>query len=399
MGVDTVRRAPDASAVPREPVGSRRGKGQYFDKDGNPLDLGTFFRNNPSFIWGPAAVAACICAACKLSTSMATKLADGRHIYYGMYDTMVYTIFAILTTFASHGWFCVHAAQERQIQGYERTTRDDNGHRLPTPPEGQTFMSYAERPPPRGASVRSTAAILTSWVYALYPFAAPSTSWAQFIGWLFALSVYWDVHFFIFHKLAHENPKMYKLFHKLHHFYTAPDVFGAYYVTYQSHFCTEQSVLLLAAFCGMPRDVFTWVMFLGTFDTCVKHSGHNISSVQRGLPISYETLMTILNPWSLVLGGASAGEHDWHHEKFTTNYALSFTYLDKIFGSYNPGRMAGDAVSLSNKCKQQYSEHQIALAKAEAEAANECPSKAAPGEIPAVDQMASTLTALEVDAK
>merc|ERR1719502_218551 len=183
------------------------------------------------------------------------------------------------------------------------------------------------------------------------------------------LAIYWDLHFFIFHKLAHEYPWMYKKFHKLHHFYTAPDVFGAYYVTYQSHFMTEQSVLLLAAFAGLPRDVFTWTMFLGTFDTCIKHSGHDVGSVQRGLPISWEGLMTILNPWSLVLGGGKAQEHDRHHEKFTKNYALSFTYLDKLFGSYHVGRTPGDAVGLSRKKKEEHTKQLLAAREAdEAEA-------------------------------
>ena len=67
------------------------------------------------------------------------------------------------------------------------------------------------------------------------------------------------------------------------------------------------------------------------------------------LLLTYETLMAILNPWSLVFGGATTAEHDWHHEKFTTNYALSFQYLDKLFGSYHPGREAGDEVGLSKK--------------------------------------------------
>jgi len=342
-----------ATDAAQTPVGSLRGDGQYFDSVGNPTDLKTFYKHNPSFIYGPMAVAAFTCTACRLSASLAARLEDGRAAPYGWYDTLTYTVFAILTTFAAHGWFCVHAAQERQYQQYERVTRGPDGKRLPAPVEGEKSMNYAVREAPRGASVRSTAALLTSWVYALYPFAAPTTSWAMFIGWTCGLAVYWDLHFFIFHKIAHENPRMYKLFHKLHHFYTAPDVFGAYYVTYQSHFATEQSVLLLAAFMGMPRDVFTWTMFLGTFDTCVKHSGHSVSSVQRGLPMSYETLMTILNPWSLVLGGGSAGEHDWHHEKFTKNYALSFTYLDKLFGSYHKGRAAGEAVGLSRAQKAQ----------------------------------------------
>ena len=50
-------------------------------------------------------------------------------------------------------------------------------------------MAYRDRDPPRGASVRSTAALLTSWVYALYPFGAPSTSWAAFICSLALLSL------------------------------------------------------------------------------------------------------------------------------------------------------------------------------------------------------------------
>ena len=60
--------------------------------------------------------------------------------------------------------------------------------------------------------------------------------------------------------------------------------------------------------CDEGGDVFTWVMFIGTFDTCVKHSGHDVASVQRGLPISYGTLMTLLHPWGLLLGsGKPAG--------------------------------------------------------------------------------------------
>ena len=43
---------------------------------------------------------------------------------------------------------------------------------------------------------------------------------------------------------AHENRAAYKFLHKLHHMYKQPDVFTAYFVTYQSHFCTEQSVII-----------------------------------------------------------------------------------------------------------------------------------------------------------
>ena len=378
------------------PKGSVRGK--KWDRDGNPTDLAGFYKHAPSFIWGPMLLAGTVAAANHLCKPLKERLADGRavrcrgtvsptraclltmkaiacargrslalsrdhailcaplQVYYGLEDTCTYTVFAILMTFAAHGWFCVHVAQERQLQTYEKHTRDADGNRLQKPAEGQAAMSYSDRMAPRGASVRSTAALLTSWVYAFFPFGAPSSSWAVFIGWTCALAVYWDAHFYVAHRLAHVYPTLYKFFHKKHHYYTAPDVFGAYYVTYQSHVMTEQLVVLLAAYAGLPRDVFTWTIFMGTLDTCVKHSGHSIGSVQRGMPCSYETLMTILNPWSLVLGGAGAAEHDWHHEKFFKNYALSYNYLDRLFGSYHPGRVAGEEVGLSRQHKLQREE-------------------------------------------
>lgn len=36
--------------------------------------------------------------------------------------------------------------------------------------------------------------------------------------------------------------------------------------------------------------------------------------------------------------GNSPADHDWHHEKFSYNFSLSFRYLDKLFGTYHPGR-------------------------------------------------------------
>ena len=35
-----------------------------------------------------------------------------------------------------------------------------------------------------------------------------------------------------------------------------------------------------------------------------------------------------------VLGGASTISHDYHHEAFHGNFALSYTYLDRIFGTF-----------------------------------------------------------------
>ena len=85
-------------------------------------------------------------------------------------------------------------------------------------------------------------------------------------------------------------------------------------------------MILIAAAAGLPVDVFTWTLWFGTLDSFIKHGGHSVSSCRLPfLPFSWEFLAMCLSPWSLVFGGATTAEHDWHHEKFTTNYALSFT--------------------------------------------------------------------------
>jgi predicted HD phosphohydrolase/sterol desaturase/sphingolipid hydroxylase (fatty acid hydroxylase superfamily) len=255
---------------------------------------------------------------------------------YGVEYSSMYALYGILLSFAVHGWYCTFADQERQLQSY-----DPKGAKLPA---GER-KGYAEKAQPRAAAVRTIATFATSLVYTVFPFAPQTDTWAAFAAWTCALAVYWDLHFFFVHGFAHENRHAYKWLHKLHHLYKQPDVFSAYFVTYQSHFFTEQSVILIAAMAGLPVDVFTWTLWFGTLDSFIKHAGHSVSSCKLPfLPISWETFATALSPWSLVLGGATTAEHDWHHEKFTTNYSLSFTYLDKLLGKYHPGRVPGEAL-------------------------------------------------------
>ena len=269
----------------------------------------------------------------------------------------MYTGFAIILAYAAEGWYRMHVGQPRQLQTY------DGKQKLEKP------STYAERPAPTAAAVRTVAALLTSIVYAFVPFAPVSSSWPVFAAWVFGFAVYWDIHFFIVHKAVHENRWLYKNIHKLHHTHKQPGVFTAYFVTYQSHVLTEQSVVFLAAACGLPRDVFTWVMWWGTLMTYVEHGGHDVESIRLSpLPITFGQLGTLLSPWSLVLGGATPAEHDWHHEKFTTNYALNFKILDQLFGSYHPGREPGEAVREASAAAHALSQAPAEAPRAEAEA-------------------------------
>jgi len=306
------------------------------DVKGDAETLGAFYAKYPSFIWGPSLVAGGVYGICKAIPGHLAKL---NATQYGLQASAMYALYGCVLSFAVHGWYCTFGEKERQLQAYEPRSAKFAG-------SFDDRMGYKDKPnQPRRAAIRTFATFWTSLVYTFFPFAQATTSWASFAAWTCALAVYWDLHFFCVHKFAHENGAAYKFLHKLHHQYKAPDVFSAYFVTYQSHFCTEQSVVLIMALCGLPVDVFNWTLYFGTLDSFIKHAGHSVGSTKLPfVPFTWEQLCTVLSPWGLILGGATTAEHDWHHEKFTTNYSLSFQYLDKLLGSFHPGRPAGEAL-------------------------------------------------------
>ena len=74
--------------------------------------------------------------------------------------------------------------------------------------------------------------------------------------------------------------------------------------------------------CGIHVDCLP-LPFLGTFE--LPYIGRpNVGH-----------MMTVLGGgWSLLLGSHSVEHHDYHHLNFHGNYQLSYTYLDKLFGTY-----------------------------------------------------------------
>lgn len=311
----------------------------------HPSDLDTFYAKHPSFIWGPLALTVAVRVLCAMPF-VATHLAKLNASPYGIVDAGVYAAFAVVLSYAVHGWMCTHLSEtnqlKHQLQSYERTSRKPNGV------DGAKRAAYVDKIAPAQEATRTVAALLTSLVYAVYPFAPATATWASFVAWTIALAIYWDLHFYICHRIAHEWRPAYAFFHKLHHENKQPGPFNAYFVTYQSHVLLEHVVVLIVAMCGLPRDVFTWTLWWGTLGTYVEHAGHDMDSLKLPLVgklgVTWGLLSTALAPWSLLLGGESTAEHDWHHEKFTANYSLSFKYLDKLLGTYHPGRNAGDAI-------------------------------------------------------
>jgi len=217
----------------------------------------------------------------------------------------------------------------------------------------QSKLGYNKEP--RAMIARSNAAICTELVFAVFPLAPASSSWLQFWASVAVLAVFWDAWFFAAHKWAHENKWAYRTFHKTHHLNKHPNCFGAYFVTYQSHILLEQAVVLVACIAGLPRDAFSFYMYLGTLGTLFEHCGYELGSLKLPLvPLTLGHVTSALSFYAVgFLEGVNAAEHDWHHEKFTTNYALSFKYLDKLFGSYHPGRQPGTGLTAHESKKDE----------------------------------------------
>lgn len=288
---------------------------------GHPEDLDSFWRAQPQYLWGPAVVAAAVYGLTRVPT-VAAYLSANAMAPYGFFAALHYTVFAILLSYATHAFVVVHVA------GSDRLKLQDH---------------LAYNVSPKAMATRSTAALCGQLVYAVFPIAPASSNWLVFTAWVAGFAVFWDAWFYAAHRLAHENKTMYRVFHKTHHLNKHPNCFGAYFVEYQSHLLLEVAVVFFGVFAGLPRDVFDFYMYYGTLGTYLEHCGFELGTLKLPLvPVTFGRATSFLSFYAFyLLEGVNTAEHDWHHEKFTANYSLSFKYLDKLFGTYNTGREPG----------------------------------------------------------
>lgn len=323
-------------------------KGMNAGVASHPTTLDRFYQDYPSFLWGPVLMAGMLYLVTTQVPAVVDYLEAHHMEAWGLSSAAHYTVFSILLTYAVHGFCATHVPSSLKLQA-----------------------QHAYQIQPDAMAIRSTAALLTELVYAVVPVAPSTSTWYIFVAWTAGLAIYWDAHFFVAHKICHEYKPAYRFFHKMHHLAKEPNCFGAYFVTYQSHIVLEQLIVIGFGLAGLPRNVLMFTMYWGTLGTLVEHSGFELGSMKLPLlPMTFGRLCQLVGAstsWILegtcittirsIVGyvfevalshtshlshtGVSVAEHDWHHEKFLQNYALSFTYLDKLFGSYHPGREPG----------------------------------------------------------
>lgn len=238
---------------------------------GHPTNLDDFYREYPSFAWGPILMSAFLYGLNYIPAVKSYMQANQMEAF-GFLPSLHYTFFAIVLSYAVHGWCSTHAPHDLKVQS-----------------------GYKYEVSPQAMAVRSTAALLCELIYTFMPLAPGSSSWIHFGVWTAVIGIYWDAHFYAVHRFVHENKAAYKFFHKTHHMCKEPNCFGAYFVTYQSHVVLEQAVIFFMAMLGLPRDVFVFTMYWGTLATYVEHCGFELGSVKLPfIPFTFGNLSTLL---------------------------------------------------------------------------------------------------------
>jgi sterol desaturase/sphingolipid hydroxylase (fatty acid hydroxylase superfamily) len=129
-----------------------------------------------------------------------------------------------------------------------------------------------------------------------------------------------DICFYIYHRILHEVPWLYKQVHKPHHVFT--EVFAA--VSHAVH--PVEMMLQGIGTCVGPLLVFykqvhphTWYIWL-------------IIRQWQGIEdhIGYEFWWS---PTFLIPGIGGSRHHDYHHQYFECNYASVFSLFDHLFGT------------------------------------------------------------------
>ena len=130
-----------------------------------------------------------------------------------------------------------------------------------------------------------------------------------------------DLWHYFFHRILHHGA-FYKHIHKIHHNFQAPFGLAAEY----AH-PIETVVLGGGFFIGLilftDHLIFMWIwMALRVLEAVDAHSGYNHWQPLHLLPF---------------YGGAHF--HDFHHRIFVGNFASTFTYLDRLFGTDHQYRL------------------------------------------------------------
>ena len=140
-----------------------------------------------------------------------------------------------------------------------------------------------------------------------------------------------DFYFYIAHRLMH-HPAIYKYTHKLHHEYKHPNICCSYYENPIEHIIVWTTPYIILPHIIPIHQYAFWTFVFAT--TAFSILGHNGKNYQEYIWYAgYIWTPATLNNYHQV---CHAYHHDLHHVTTQYNYALYFTYWDRVFNTLHP---------------------------------------------------------------
>jgi Delta7-sterol 5-desaturase len=146
--------------------------------------------------------------------------------------------------------------------------------------------------------------------------------WGYLILSFFLTLIIHDTYFYWMHRLMH-HPKMFKLFHKVHHQSTNPSPWAAFAFQPSEAFF-EAGIFVIFAF-TLPLHFSVIVAFL-FFMTAYNVYGH----------LGWELYPKGFNKNFLGKWLNTSVNHNMHHHYFKENYGLYFTFWDEMMHTTHP---------------------------------------------------------------
>jgi sterol desaturase/sphingolipid hydroxylase (fatty acid hydroxylase superfamily) len=290
-----------------------------------------FLKLNPTYMVPYVTLGACLHGLQYVPKAQAYFAAHSMEPW-GLQNAAIYAAYAIVMAYAVHGFIAVFHDQlvEVGLKLQETKGYHFNQQKAAT---RYTVVMFCQVCVYWALPIRACTGVVDSLNLPLREVLVPVLEF--FIG-LSILNIYSDAWFFFCHKTCH-SPGMYEFFHKTHHRWRCPTPFGAYYISkwgnlVQEHMCTVPAML----FFPVPLSSWMYFQYVGTFGSLLQHANFLLAYVKPipFVPVSLGQILTIFNPWGLILGSHTAAHHDYHHENFIGNFQLSYTYLDRLFGTY-----------------------------------------------------------------
>ena len=138
----------------------------------------------------------------------------------------------------------------------------------------------------------------------------------------FLMMILHDAYFYWSHRLMHTKP-LYKLFHKVHHYSQQPSPWAAYaFAPPEAVVQAFFYVIMVFAIPFHPNVLFAYLIFM-ILRNIWGHMGYEL------FPRWF-----VKNPFTF--WSTATTHHDLHHETFNYNFALYFTWWDRMMKTEHP---------------------------------------------------------------